>query len=298
MQIMIGTWSMCYPGLQMALNVLNAGGDAGEAVVTAIGQVEGDPAFSSVGLGGLPARDGVVRLDAGYMDGNTLRCGAVMSCEKLLHPIQAARLLCGRETNWMLCGPGADAFGLSMNLETGNLLTEKARKRWETETQTEGHVYRGHDTVCVLCLDRKGHMVAGTSTSGLFMKEQGRVGDSPIPGSGFYCDAALGACAATGLGEDIMRGVLSYACVQAMRTLSAGEACRQVLSDFVRRRESLGEAPGHISLIALSARGETGAATTEDAFPFAVLREQEVSLYVCTPSDITQVDPLTYGISD
>jgi isoaspartyl peptidase/L-asparaginase-like protein (Ntn-hydrolase superfamily) len=32
------------------------------------------------------------------------------------------------------------------------------------------------------------------------MKKQGRVGDSPLSGSGFYVDSTIGGAAATGLG--------------------------------------------------------------------------------------------------
>ena len=68
--------------------------------------------------------------------------------------------------------------------------------------------YDGHDTVCVLAA-KDNEMAAGVSTSGLFLKHAGRVGDSPVIGSGFYSDAMAGSAAATGLGEDIMRGCLS-----------------------------------------------------------------------------------------
>ena len=146
--------------------------------------------------------------------------------------------------------------------------------------------YQGHDTVCVLALDEHGGMVAGTSTSGLFMKEPGRVGDSPLIGSGFYCDARFGAAAATGLGEDIMRGCLSYEIVSLMRRgASPAEACSTALSGLTERKLSLGEDAGSISLIALNPSGEYGAATTLPVFPFAAGREEEASLYAVSAGD-------------
>ena len=131
-----------------------------------------------------------------------------------------------------------------------------------------------------------GGMVAGTSTSGLFMKEPGRVGDSPLIGSGFYCDARFGAAAATGLGEDIMRGCLSYEIVSLMRRgASPAEACSTALSGLTERKLSLGEDAGSISLIALNPSGEYGAATTLPVFPFAAGREEEASLYAVSAGD-------------
>ncbi len=76
--------------------------------------------------------------------------------------------------------------------------------------------YEGHDTVGMVSLDMDGKMCVGTSTSGLFMKKKGRVGDSPIPGSGFYVDDNIGGAVATGLGEDIMKGCISYEIVRLM----------------------------------------------------------------------------------
>ena len=164
-----------------------------------------------------------------------------------------------------------------------DMLTESACRRW-LEAVKDGHeqlsAYDGHDTVCVLSLDRNGHMAAGTSTSGLFMKEPGRVGDSPVIGSGFYCDDRFGAAAATGLGEDIMRGCLSYEIVSLMRRgASPLEACADALRGLTGRKRELGEDDGSISVIALSPDGRYGAATTLDLFPFAAGREDGVSLY-------------------
>ena len=106
------------------------------------------------------------------------------------------------------------------------------------------------------------------------MKALGRVGDSPIIGSGFYCDARYGAAAATGLGEDIMRGCLSHDAVALMRRgATPQEACDEALHPLRARLRELGEPDGGISLIAMSPEGEFAASTTIDLFPFAAARE-------------------------
>ncbi len=283
MHAIIGTWKMCFAGLREAHAELAGGGAAGDAVERAIRRVEDDPAYTSVGYGGLPACDGHVFLDAAYMDGGALRFGGVMSVEGVKNPIRAARLLCGRETNCLLCGRGAEQFALENGLEMRDMRTQSALSRWREAVQQENaklDAYRGHDTVCVLALDGRGHMAAGTSTSGLFMKAPGRVGDSPIVGSGFYCDARFGAAAATGLGEDIMRGCLSYEVVSLMRRgADPMEACREALHALSRRKQELGEDAGSISLIALSPGGAFGAATTLPVFPFAAGDAEGAALY-------------------
>ena len=281
----IGTWEMSAQGVEKGMALLSGGASAGDAVETAIRDVEENPAFSSVGYGGLPAMDGQVYLDAGWMDGNSLRCGAVVSAREILHPVTLARGLCGRETNWMLAGEGAEAEARQRGLAMRDMRTPEAVEKWKEmlHRQCAGmgdRVYRGHDTVCVIARDAKGRMVVGTSTSGLFMKQPGRVGDTPVVGSGFYCDASVGAAAATGLGEDIMRGVLSFACVQYMRSgLSPMEACRSVIRTLQETKDRLGEGQGSFSVIAMDAQGCFGAATSETDFPYVI--GQNGSIQVC-----------------
>ncbi|MBQ7886922.1 MAG: N(4)-(beta-N-acetylglucosaminyl)-L-asparaginase [Clostridia bacterium] len=283
MPAMIGTWKMCMDGLKDGWQVIKGGGSAADAVECAIMRVEDNPAYQSVGFGGLPARDGQVYLDASWMDGNTLRMGGVMSVRNLRNPIRAARALCGRETNCLLAGEGAEQFAVSQGLPLRDMRTEESLRMWREEVQKASHIYdayREHDTVCVIGLDERGSMIAGTSTSGLFMKDPGRVGDSPIIGSGFYCDARHGAAAATGLGEDIMRGCLSYEIVSLMkRGATPEEACFEAVKGLSSRKLALGEDEGSISVIAMNALGEYGAATTLSVFPFAAAKDSEVGLF-------------------
>ena len=300
MYAIIGTWKMSLQGLTEARDMLACGRNAADAVERAIMCVEDNPAYVSVGYGALPARDGRVLLDAGWMDGQTLRIGGVMAAENLRNPIRAARLLCGRETNCLLAGRGAEQFALNAGLPLRDMRTQSSQARWREAMQSLADeepltAYRGHDTVCVIGLDAQGRMVAGTSTSGLFLKEPGRVGDSPLVGSGFYCDARYGGAAATGLGEDIMRGCLSYEAVSLMRRgASAQEACEEALRGLSDTHRRLGEEAGSISLIALSAQGGFGAATTLPLFPFAVGSAQ--GTYLCaaraTPEGLS-IGPVT-----
>ena len=283
MYALIGTWEMCLEGARRGTSLLQGGSSAGDAVEQAIRMVEDEPAYTSVGYGGLPDCSGHLLFDAAYMDGRSLRVGGVISAENLRNPISLARKLCGRETNCLLAGRGAEQAAVSFGLPMREMRTEASMEKWReavSKQREQLSAYQGHDTVCVLALDEDGNMVAGTSTSGLFMKEPGRVGDSPLVGSGFYCDARFGAAAATGLGEDIMRGCLSYEVVSRMRSgASPAEACREALSALVERKKSLGEDEGSMSLIALSPDGAFGAATTLRVFPFAAGRGEQAALF-------------------
>ena len=282
MTAIIGTWRMALGGVREGFELLRAGEPAGSAVVRAITRVEDEPSYTSVGFGGLPDADGRVKLDAAYMDGQTLRMGGVMSVENVRNPILLAQHLCGRETNCLLAGHGAELAAAEAGLAFRDMRTEESLRRWREGLRKEEKLsaYTGHDTVCVLALDERGGMVAGTSTSGLFLKKPGRVGDSPIIGSGFYCDARYGAAAATGLGEDIMRGCLSYEIVSRMRDgADPKTACEGALQALSRRKVELGEDAGSISVIALAPDGAFGAATTLPVFPFAAGGAEGIRLY-------------------
>ncbi len=289
MVAIIGTWKMSYEGVKQAHELLLNGGTAGDAVEMAIRSVEDEPAYTSVGYGGLPDYDGHVMTDAAYMDGSTLRFGAVMSAEHIRNPICAARALCGRETNCLLAGRGAELFAMEQGIPMRDMRTADTMKQWREALQQEDRkidAYNEHDTVCVIALDESGSFITGTSTSGLFMKHPGRVGDSPVVGSGFYCDKRYGAAAATGLGEDIMRGCLSYEIVSLMRAgLSPQKACELAVKALSDRKVELGEDAGSISVIAMSPTGETGAATTLPVFPFAAGDNKGVGLFAAYPTE-------------
>ncbi len=291
MYAIVGTWKMSYTGVQQAFELLRQGGSAGEAIAHAIMSVEDNPSYVSVGYGGLPGRDGQVTLDAAYMDGQTLRFGGVIHAQSIQNPIKAAMLLSQRRKNCLLAGKGAQDFAMAAGLAIRDMLTENAKKRWleaVSAKMKELEAYRGHDTVCVIAMDETGKMCVGTSTSGLFMKEPGRVGDTPIIGSGFYCDARYGGAAATGLGEDIMRGCLSYDAVSLMRQGALPqEACDEALHRLHGRMLEQNEKDGGISLIAMDPSGRVGASTTLDVFPFAVGRQAEgTGLYVAGYGEI------------
>lgn len=275
---MIATWRMAVEGITKGSELLKEGGDAGDAIETAIREVEDFPYYKSVGYGGLPNEEMEVELDAAYMDGNTLDIGAVAAIKDFANPVSIARSLSHEKVNCMLVAEGAEKFAHKQGFERKNMLTDRAkahyRKRVKEIKQQELKPYSGHDTVGMACLDGSGKMTAATSTSGLFMKKKGRVGDSPITGSGFYADSKRGAASATGLGEDLMKGCISYEIVRLMgEGMHPQEACETAVNRLdAELRERRGEA-GDLSLIAMNTKGEWGVATNIDGFSIAVVTE-------------------------
>ena len=158
-------------GITKGSELLKEGGDAGDAIETAIREVEDFPYYKSVGYGGLPNEEMEVELDAAYMDGNTLDIGAVAAIKDFANPVSIARSLSHEKVNCMLVAEGAEKFAHKQGFERKNMLTDRAkahyRKRVKEIKQQELKPYSGHDTVGMACLDGNGKMTAATSTLSL-----------------------------------------------------------------------------------------------------------------------------------
>lgn len=283
----IATWRMAVEGITKASEILKDGGNAGDAIEAAVREVEDFPYYKSVGYGGLPNEEMEVELDAAYMDGDTLDIGAVAAIKDFANPISIARRLSQEPVNNLLVGEGAEKFAHRYGFERKNMLIDRAkihyRNRVKEVQQTEIKPYAGHDTVGMICLDRAGKMTAATSTSGLFMKKKGRVGDSPISGSGFYVDSEVGGASATGLGEDVMKGCVSYEIVRLMREgMHPQQACETAVNLFDQTLRTRRGKAGDMSLVAMNNKGEWGVATNIEGFSFAVATEEQKPIVYLT----------------
>lgn len=286
----IATWRMAKEGIEQGFEQLNQNGKASDAIETAIKAVEDFPYYKSVGYGGLPNEDQVVELDAGYMDGDTFDVGAICAIKDFANPISIAKKLSEEKVNNILVSYGAEKYAREHHFEEKEMLTDRAKafyrkKKKELEQQAqELKPYDGHDTVGMVCLDENGTVVAGTSTSGLFMKKPGRIGDSPFVGSGFYADSEVGGATATGLGEDLMKGCISYEIVRLMKEgLTPQEACEKAVNDLDASLKKRRTVAGDLSVVAMNNKGEFGCATNIDGFSFSVATSDvEPTVYLVT----------------
>lgn len=273
----IGTWRMALEGILEASKILSGGKNALDAVEISIRHVEACPDYHSVGYSGFPNEAGQVELDAAMMDGNTFSIGAVAGVREIKHPVSLAKKLMGEEHSNFLVGEGALEYAVKHGFPREELMTEHARREWEKRRLKEGELkaYDGHDTVGMVGLDDSGRIVAATSTSGLFMKKVGRIGDSPLPGSGFYADSEIGGATATGLGEVIYKGVLSYEIVKRMeRGMTPADACRTAVSEFDGELRKRTGSSNDISVVAMNRKGEWGVYTNTRHFSFVVATEE------------------------
>lgn len=287
----ISTWRMSFDGLKQAFEMLQNNQDSADAVEVLINNVEDYPFYKSVGYGGLPNKFGEVETDAAFMDGNTLDVGAIGGAKKIKNSVSVARDLSKYHANNFLVGEGADKYAEDNNFQITQMLTERAKKIWankveELKKSDKLSAYDGHDTVGAIALDANKKIVAATSTSGLFMKEPGRVGDSPLCGCGFYADSNIGAATATGLGEDIMKGVISYEIVRKMdEGMSPQDACDKTVYKFAKNLKDRNNKVEdlQISVVAMDKNGNWGVATTVE-FTFCVANEeQKAEIFISWP---------------
>lgn len=274
----IATWKMALDGVCQAADQLQRQAKSAEALTTVIRSVEDDLRFHSVGTSGLPNREGVIQLDGAFMDGDTLSVGVVGAVEQLASPFLLARHCSSLPFNNVLAGKDALRYALAHGFAKHELMTPEAWEQYQLRLREETTgltSYRGHDTVGVCCLDTWGTMTVGTSTSGLFMKEPGRIGDSPLCGCGFYADSEWGAAAATGVGEDIMKGCLCHDAVLRMRhgQSAAQAAAAAVVELDARLIQKRGHAEA-ISLICLDRQGQIGVGTNIK-FAFVTASDQQ-----------------------
>ncbi len=259
------TWSNAREGVVAGAAVLAAGGSALDAAEAAARVCESDPGNQTVGRFGLPNAEGVVECDAAVMDGRDLSMGCVMGLAQIEHAVSVARLVMGTP-HTVLCGEGAYKFARAQGFAPVVMTDDKGAATYEKEYALR--LKNGtlglptHDTVGVIAMDREGNIAAATSTSGLFFKMPGRVGDTPLPGCGFFADNEKGAAVATGVGEDIMRGVICDRVVQLMAGgMSPQKAAEVTVLQLHNRRAKAGHEVGHINVLCMNVQGEFGGAS-------------------------------------
>lgn len=225
--------------------------------------------------GGFPDREGKVTLDACIMDHKS-NCGSVAFLQGIKHPIAVARKVMEDTPHVMLVGEGAKQFALEKGFKEENLLTEEAQKAYEKWLTTSDYKpvinIENHDTISMLALDKEGNLAGACTTSGAAWKMHGRVGDSPIIGAGLFLDNEVGAAAATGLGEAMMKTAGSAMVVELMRQgKSPEEACKEIVERIYRIYKDDPElAYLQVGFIALNKQGEYGAYCLRPGFNYAV----------------------------
>ena len=218
-------------------------------------------------------REGTVTLDASVMDhmGN---CGSVVAVENIVHVEALARDVMEKTPHVMLVGKGAESYAKTLGYKHTDLLTTESKKEWEEwakESQYKPIInIENHDTIGTLCMDKNGNIGGACSTSGLAYKMEGRVGDSPIIGSGLFIDNTVGGAVATGMGEEVVKTVGSFLIVELMRQgKTPQEACEEAVRRVVKKSGNRYK-DFQVGFIALNKKGETGAYCIHEFFNYNI----------------------------
>ena len=275
-----------------------------DAVVSGVNLAEADPHDFSVGYGGIPNERGVVQLDAAVMHGPWARAGSVACLEGIKYPSKVARKVMERTDHVLLVGKGAQEFAVMHGFKIEELLTEESRERWlkwKENISSEDDYLPYHDlnsnnmstyyhlaehakrfgTIHCSAMDYNSDISSCTTTSGLFYKIPGRVGDSPIVGAGLYCDNEVGAAGSTGRGEANLENLSSFLIVERMRLGdSPQEACLHAVEKIAkitklsRLKDKQGRPNFNVNLYALNKKGECGGAAIWQGSQMAVATEK------------------------
>ena len=246
----------CLAAVTAGAAILEAGGSAVDAVVAAVRVLEDDPTFNA-GAGAVRNRDGEIELDAAVMDGDTLDVGAVAALHGYANPIDVAHALL-RDDAVLLVGAGADVFAATLGAAA------------VADSPPPALSIAGCDTVGCVAYDRRGALAAALSTGGLDGVRTGRVGDTPIPGAGFYAESAVGAAAFSGDGEAILRLALAGRLMQTLPQQGPARAALLAIGQMAR-------VGGEAGCIVLDAVGTPSFAHNSDHFAVASARQGEAA---------------------
>ena len=271
----ISTWNHGFEANKVAWKNLSSGNGGLTAVEFGVRVSEDDPNETSVGLGGLPDRTGIVTLDACIMDKNN-DCGSVCFLQNIKNPISVARMVMEKTPHIMLSGKGAYDFAIEQGFKSQNLLTKKSKEAWEKWKKSSDYKpvinIENHDTISMLLIDENQDLFGACTTSGAAWKIHGRVGDSPIIGAGLFLDNDIGAAAATGLGEAVIRTSGSAMVVEVMRQgASPFEACKEIVNRISKIHKNRPEWEYlQVGFIAVNKQGEHAGYSLKKGFNYAL----------------------------
>ncbi len=266
-----GAQEGCREAALVGWNVLQAGGSALDAVEAAVRALEDNPMFNA-GTGACLTSDGNIELDAGIMEGYTLRVGAVAGVELIKNPVSLARKVL-ESPHALLVGKGAQEFAQEQGIPLSafeDLVTERQYRIWlenKARAASAPEELRHHRReVGSLKARQERHGTVGAAAV-VHNEYPGRVGDSPLVGCGFYADENA-AVSCTGYGEDFIRLLI------AKRTadfVGRGDSAREAAEEAIALLSTSAEGMG--GLIVVDRKGDVGFARNSQNLAYAYMVE-------------------------
>ncbi len=276
-------------GLQSALDagyaVLEEGGTAANAVKAAVVVLEDNMLFNA-GRGSVFTKKGVQEMDAAIMRGEDLEAGAVAGIRNIRNPVELATEVMLHSNHVFLSGKGANDFAIKqgIKLEPDEYFFSQFRyDQWkalrDSDNYSLDHTHhhleelmrdKKFGTVGAVACDNKGNIAASTSTGGMTNKKYGRIGDSPLIGSGTYANNKTCAISCTGHGEVFIKAVAAYdvSCLMEYKGFTLQEAMDFTVNTKLKNMDGEGgmigvDANGNYAMIFNSAGMYRGVKTSD-----------------------------------
>ena len=238
-----------------AFLILENGGSSIDAVEKAVTILEDSPLFNA-GRGSVYNSDEVQEMDASIMDGKKRLAGAVASVSIVKNPIKLARKVAEETDHVLLVGDGAEAFAKNAGIEIVDSSYFYHEERLQRVRNLKKNVSKFHKksdkigTVGAVALDKMGNISAATSTGGMTNKMPGRVGDSPIIGSGTWAQNGVCGVSSTGHGEYFIKYQVAREVCTRMEYLN--QSLSESSSSIINELADIGGSGG---LIAIDSKG-------------------------------------------
>ena len=229
--------------------------------------------YFNAGKGAKKQLDGEFRLDASIMKSN-LETGAVIGIEdEYLHPVSIAKTVMNDTHHLALKGRQASEFASKHGFKQANLETSHRNEELkEGKEKLSGLEFKdkikklreieGSGTVGAVALDSEGCLAAATSTGGVNNQLKGRVGDTPMPGCGTYCNENA-AVSATGHGEAIIKSTLSRRTAENIEKGLKPERANKKALNFLEERTS-----SYAGLVTIDKDGNTSGDFNSDSMVY------------------------------
>ncbi len=234
-----------------AYKILENGGSSMDAVEFAVSEFE-DSSLFNAGKGSVYNADEVQEMDASIMNGKDRSAGAVASVKTIKNPIKLARKVLEETNHILLVGEGAEIFAKNIGetiVDKSYFYSEKnlrrlykAKKKLITKNIIEDRI----GTVGAVALDKDGNIAAATSTGGMTNKMPGRVGDTPIIGSGTWAQNDVCGVSSTGHGEFFIKYQVAKEVCTRMEYLN--ETLDKASSDIIQDLSKIDARGGVIAI--------------------------------------------------
>ena len=237
--------------LIVAYDMLKTGSSSLDVVEFAVSEFEDSPLFNA-GRGSVYTSDETQEMDASIMYGLNRSAGAVASVKNIKNPIKLARKVFEQTEHVLLVGEGAESFAKSIGEATEDSAYFHSEKNLKRLRKLKNKITKNHliqdkiGTVGAVALDKSGNISAATSTGGMTNKMPGRVGDTPIIGSGTWAQNKICGVSSTGHGEFFIKFQVAKEVCTRIEYLN--QSLEESSQDIINELREIGATGGLIAI--------------------------------------------------